>query len=587
MNRKRAASGVRTPCQLPVAAALRHYRKSFRKGVSASPLLLVLVLVSLVGVWGGVILGSFFERRNIQRQAEDDLVRMSQIVAEQTGNLLEEVRIYLGILDIWIQDHHDADPRTDPRFVRIVDNMRNNARVPIDFRLVSEDFGLYYIGTADATKRLAEVGDREYALVQADPSTRGLHIASPVKSRVTGLWGVPVSYPLSRHAAGMATIFAAVELRYLDDLYETVRPKPDGSITLARSDGIVLCRAPFNEADMGRDLWSTGLWDRANDGITSMVSPFDGLRRIFAFRSVANYPLVVTVAAGEDETFLLWRRAMVVRIIALAIITSLLVALGFRLMRDWLDLSVSSERESALNAELGSRMELIRRQLEEKELLVRETNHRVKNHMTQLVSLIELAGPPDAAGVLEDLKARISGYCVLYDKLSYTADASGQLDLADYLGDLLALIVGLSSGARDVEHSFSGGPIMASPRTCSMIGLILGELVTNSIKYSRTGDAPLRIAVSLRPAGPEPAGAGDGAGAAVAGTRNVAVPGRQPPVNAVLVYEDNGGGFDFEAVRSAPKEEHIGMILIDTMLSQCGATIRYSRERGSRFEIRL
>jgi len=580
----RAAPGVRASRKLPPAAAFRHYRKSFRKGVRASPLLLILVLVSLVAIWLGIILGGLFERRNIQRQAEDDLVRMSQIVAEQTGNLLEEIRIYLGFLDTWIADNPDVDPRTDPRFIRLVDNMRKNAKIPIDLRLVSEDGGLYYIGTETPTLRLAEVGDREYAEVQTDPATRGFHIAAPVKSRVTGLWGIPISYPLTRHPAGMATIFAAVELHYLNGLYETVRPKPDGSIALMRSDGIVLCWAPFDEADMGRDLWATGTWDKANDGVRITASPFDGVRRIFAFRSVANYPLVVSVAAGENMTFTLWKRAMLVRVVALLVISSLLVALGLRLMHEWLALSLSSEREGALNAELGERMELIRRQLEEKELLVRETNHRVKNHMAQLVSLIELAGPPDAAGVLEDVKARISGYCVLYDKLSYKADASGQLDLADYLGDLFDLVVRLSSGSRNVEHSFSGVRVMASPRACSTMGLILGELVTNSIKYSRTGDAPLRIAVTLGPAGPAPA---DDPGATGDKSRNASIPGRQPPVNAVLVYEDNGEGFDFEKVRSAPKDEHIGMILIDTMLGQYGGTIGYSGEKGSRFEIRM
>jgi two-component sensor histidine kinase len=347
-----------------------------------------------------------------------------------------------------------------------------------------------------------------------------------------------------------------------------------------RSDGIVLCRAPFEEADMGRDLWGTGFWDKSKDGVSIMISPFDGVKRIFAFRSVANYPLVVSVAAGENRTFTLWRRAMLIRVAALILISSLLVVLGLRLMHEWLALSSSSERESSLNAELGNRMELIRRQLEEKELLVRETNHRVKNHMAQLVSLIELGGAPDTANVLEDLKARISGYCVLYDKLSYKADESGQLDLADYLRDLLALVVRLSAGSRDVEQSFSGGRIMASPRACSTMGLVLGELVTNSIKYSRTGEAPLRIAVSLAPAGA-------GHVPVAEESHNASVPVRQPRVNAVLVYEDNGEGFDFEKVRSAPNEEHIGMLLIDTMLAQCGGTIGYSAERGSRFEIRM
>ena len=543
--------------------------KAARNGARENRRLIVFLLAALGTVWTALMLGGYFERRNVQKEAEDDVLRMSQIVAEQTGGLLEEVRIYLGLMDAWLQDNPGADPRTDPRFLRLVDNLREKARFRIDLRLVSEDDGLYYIPSEDTAKPLAVVADREYAKAQKDPATRGFYIAGPVLSRVTGLWGIPISYPLTHHNAGMALIFAAVELPFLDKLYETVRPKPDGAITLIRSDGVILCRAPFDEASMGRDLSDKDLATLLPDGVRMATSPLDGKRRIIASRSLPAYSVMVTVAASEDGTFATWQRAMYVRTAVLVVITAIMMALGFRLRREWLALAASNARAGALNAELGSSAEALRRQLEEKELLVRETNHRVKNHMAQLVSLIGLSGSADTEGVLEGLKARIYGYSVLYDKLSYEADPNGLLDLADYLRDLLATLIELSSDGRPVEQSFSGEALQTPARLCSGLGLILGELVTNSLKHSRCGNEPLRIAVTveeiLLPA------------EAVRPTR--------PQAGIRIVYGDNGEGFDFEAVRSSPKGEHIGMILIDTMLSQYGGTISYSREEGSRFEI--
>jgi two-component sensor histidine kinase len=213
-----------------------------------------------------------------------------------------------------------------------------------------------------------------------------------------------------------------------------------------------------------------------------------------------------------------------------------------------------------LNLELERNMEVVRRQVEEKELLIRETNHRVKNHMAQLAGLIDIteaSGSPDVVGAL---RSRIYSYTFLYEKLSYRADSEGQLDLGNYVEDLSRRLIEVSAGGRPVSSRVDAEHAMVSARKCSAFGLVLNELVTNSIKYAVPAEGDLSLTVVARFAG-----------------------GR-----VTLSYSDNGQGFDFEGMRGAELEGgHLGMVLIDTMLAQYGGSISYSREFGSRFEIGL
>lgn len=530
-------------------------------GTTTRDSLVVGILIACIAiVWVLFFVGGLSEREDLRKDAEDDVSRMSQIVAEQTGGLFGEIRVYLGLMDTWLADNPEVDPRTDPEFLRFVDTLRAHARFRVDLRLVSEDDGLFYIPSADLSSPLAPVGDREYVRAQKDPATRGFYIAEPVKSRVTNIWGIPISYPITRGNGGMAIIFAAVELPDLDTLYETIRPKPTGAITLIRADGVVLCRAPFEERYTGKDISGEAAWQRHSEGLETSVSAIDGKSRLVSFRSIPSLPLVVSVSLEESAVLGDWRKSMLERIAIMAVVTAIALTLGFRLIGNWKMLAASNRDVRTLNEELERKMDVINRQLEEKEVLIKETNHRVKNHMTQLISIIDLSTPPDAGEAFEAIKARIYGYCVLYDKLSYQSDPSGQIEVAGYTRDLVARLIEVSSGQRSVVHCVKVEEGLVPAKTCSALGLILSELVMNSIKHSHCGDAVLAIDIEV---------------------------GRSGDGRMRVVYSDNGEGFDFEAVRADPENEHIGMILIETMLSQYRGTISYSRDRGSRFEITM
>ena len=533
--------------------------RSVEPGVKGYPLLLGILAASASLLWGVAVAGSLSEHRAAVLNAEDSLTRMTEVVLEQTGGLFGEVRVYLKLLDAWLQDNPEADPRTDPRFIRLVDSLRREGRIRIDLRLVSRDDGLFYIPSPDTSKALAQVGDREYVRAQKDEATRGFYIAGPVLSRVTGIWGIPVSYPLTRGNAGMAILFAAIELPTLNELYESARPKPDGSITLVRQDGIILARAPFDAKEVGRNLAAERVWRDRREGFDRKVVAIDNVEKFIVLRALPDLPLEISVAQPVASALGPWRRETSLRFAILAIATAVMLVLYRRMLGNWRAFTLSESNVRILNRELGDTVEEVRRQLAEKEAIIRETNHRVKNHLAQVVSLVRMTRMEESTPKMEALEARLEGYRLLYEKLSYKPGEGERLDAGDYLEDLLSRLVEVTPSDRPVTAAFHSEPLAVTTKTCSALGLMLGELVTNSIKHAGPGEGGLRIECSVR--------------ADREGLR--------------MTYSDNGPGFDYPSVDRSSIENHIGLILVESLVKQYEGTLTYRRDPGSRFEILL
>lgn len=533
--------------------------RSVEPGVKGYPLLLGILAASVSLLWGVAVAGSLSEHRAAVLNAEDSLTRMTEVVLEQTGGLFGEVRVYLKLLDAWLQDNPEADPRTDPRFIRLVDSLRREGRIRIDLRLVSRDDGLFYIPSPDTSKALAQVEDREYVRAQKDEATRGFYIAGPVLSRVTDIWGIPVSYPLTRGNAGMAILFAAIELPTLNELYESARPKPDGSITLVRKDGIILARAPFDAKEVGRNLAAERVWRDRREGFDRKVVAIDNAEKFVVLRALPDFPLEISVAQPVASALGPWRRETSLRFAILAIATAVMLVLYRRMLGNWRALTLSESNVRILNRELGDTVEEVRHQLAEKEAIIRETNHRVKNHLAQVVSLVRMTRMEESTPKMEALEARLEGYRLLYEKLSYKPGEGERLDAGDYLEDLLSRLVEVTPSDRPVTAAFHSEPLAVATKTCSALGLMLGELVTNSIKHAGPGEGGLRIECSVR--------------ADREGLR--------------MTYSDNGPGFDYPSADRSSIENHIGLILVESLVKQYEGTLTYRRDPGSRFEILL
>lgn len=138
--------------------------------------------------------------------------------------------------------------------------------------------------------------------------------------------------------------------------------------------------------------------------------------------------------------------------------------------------------------------------LAEKELILREVHHRVKNNLGTIMSLLSLQaeslGPGPAQEALQDARGRVLSMEVLYEKL-YRDPGKGRLGLGEYLPDLVREIIANFPSRALVEASSEVEDLDLDPKRAQVLGIIVNELLTNAMKYAFAAGQSGRVWVRL------------------------------------------------------------------------------------------
>jgi len=131
--------------------------------------------------------------------------------------------------------------------------------------------------------------------------------------------------------------------------------------------------------------------------------------------------------------------------------------------------------------------EALQSSLGEKEMLLREVHHRVKNNLAIITSLLQMVleevKDPAAAAVLWDLENRIRSIALVHGHL-YQNENLARVDFQDYLESLLHdLRFSLGEG-KNIRYIALAGEITFGIDAAIPCGMIINELVTNAIKYA-------------------------------------------------------------------------------------------------------
>lgn len=208
----------------------------------------------------------------------------------------------------------------------------------------------------------------------------------------------------------------------------------------------------------------------------------------------------------------------------------------------------------------------IKASLREKELLLREIHHRVKNNMQVISSLLSLQSEQirdsEYPDILNDTRNRIKTMSLVHEKLYMSKDMAS-IDFNDYIRDLSkGLFSVYAARARDIVLTIDAENVFLRVDTAIPCGLVINELLSNSLKHAFPDGRKGEIHIYL--------------GKPVAEDDTV----------VDMIFSDNGVGIPEEI--DIRKTKSMGLQLITTLVEhQLRGTLDLDRTNGTRFHIRF
>lgn len=214
--------------------------------------------------------------------------------------------------------------------------------------------------------------------------------------------------------------------------------------------------------------------------------------------------------------------------------------------------------QEELNNELRREKLLVDRQNTEKTILLQEIHHRVKNNLQIITSLLRMqaeeVNSPETHAHFQEAINRVLTMSLVHQKL-YENDNLSDIDLQEYLELLTSNIITSSNSNKEIELSIRVECDKIGAQTLMPIGLIITELVTNSIKHAFEDTNSCKISIRIEQ--------------------------NSDKSSLQLIYSDNGKWIE-------PTSSSFGMSLIETFTEQLdGEMQRSSSDSGSTFSFNL
>ncbi len=175
-----------------------------------------------------------------------------------------------------------------------------------------------------------DISDRDYYVHWSEHDGSEPFIGMPVLNKVTGAWVLTLSRRIDGpHGEFLGIALAAVDMRFFENSYRAIRTSEGESVSLIRSDGVLLARYPRIERMIGVGIAHASPWYEAigrGGGTYRTPGYVGGVPRIVSTRPVQEYPLAITVGIEEEAVLAPWRRqSMMIVIGALGGIIGLLI----------------------------------------------------------------------------------------------------------------------------------------------------------------------------------------------------------------------------------------------------------------------
>lgn len=423
---------------------------------------------------------------------------------------------------------------------------------------------------------------------------------------IVGLVGqtpsIAFSYPLD-DATGhsMGCITATYRLSSYAVVFDRLSVPAQSVLGLVDRNGKRLFFYPTMPTNPIGGLIKRSLWVRMLAGADSGIlgeQGSDGISRLYAYRklrlSAERDPyMYVVFATPLASTYAISRFVLVRNIVLIVVATCLALVMAYliggrligrrltrivettgRIMQGDLAARVGLEGDGSDLGQIAAALDemaatierrdaeqeqytaALARSLAEKEILLREIHHRVKNNLQLILSLFALQQdiPGSLESFRETMEGRVRSMSMVHEML-YESDAMDAVDLGDYTRRLVGLAT--ADVSRSVAVTVDAQSIPEGIDTAIPYGLLLNELVANACKHAFATGEP--------------------------GTLQIAMHDDQGVLE--LVVADDGPGLpgDF----SIGGGSTLGLRLVVALASQLGGALTWTSGPGARFTVRF
>lgn len=269
----------------------------------------------------------------------------------------------------------------------------------------------------------------------------------------------------------------------------------------------------------------------------------------------AQQELTIMEQQGELDSRLSRNRVLTVFLVGLGVLLALTLFTVLRIRQRNRLIQMKNNQIEAMLADL-------KLNLKEKTVLVKEVNHRVKNNLQMITAFLDIQAQhiekEETHEFAEGIRKRIRAVSLVHE-LIVDENRLATLEFAEYVDELSRELEGLYYKGATLEIILNIVPMYFDQSTNMYLGILLNELISNSLKYADPESAPLRIEISLE----------------------------LEDDLIVLTYFDSGPGVPEAVFSKTHKTDSIGLMLVETMARQLEGKLIYDWEQGGRYVLKF
>ncbi|WP_283183820.1 sensor domain-containing diguanylate cyclase [Pseudomonas svalbardensis] len=290
----------------------------------AAVLFIAVVCLSLCGL---LYLQLEQSRRHDLALAKVASSNLTRAMAQQAEDTFMQADLVLTSLADWIQADGFGAPqkaRLQKTFARRVQALNQLHGI-----FLFDQKGQWIVSSFENLPRGPGVSDREYFKFHQQNVSSLAHIGPAIRSRENGEWIIPISKRVNdKNGNFQGVLLAGIKMAYFDQFFKSFSIDDNGSMFLGLTDGTLLARRPFVESLIGTSLAKSEIFEKllpnAPSGNAMFSSLVDGVVRLYGYRQLDTYPLVVSAASSRESILKDWydtafRSTVIVALVVLGV----------------------------------------------------------------------------------------------------------------------------------------------------------------------------------------------------------------------------------------------------------------------------